>query len=87
MQDPSLLNPNELATQIEQIQSENIVPVHGLRRSLRTDIHPPSCGTGDGKYLYGNIYEIHRQTIIIKDFCYDLFLCLPSQIFVLVFYL
>ena len=37
--------------------------------------------------IYGNIYEIHRQSIIIKDFCYDLFLCLPPQIFVLVFYL
>ena len=49
-QDPSLPNPDEPATQIEQIQSENIEPVHGLRRSLRTDIHTPGCGTGDGKY-------------------------------------
>ena len=49
-QDPSLPNPDEPAAQIEQIQGENIVPVHGLRRSLRTDIHPPGCGTGDGKY-------------------------------------
>nr|POE44584.1 hypothetical protein CFP56_77643 [Quercus suber] len=48
-QDPSLPNPDEPAAQIEQIQSENIEPVHGFRRSLRTDIHPPGCGTGDGK--------------------------------------
>ena len=48
-QDPSLPNPDESAAQIEQIQSKNIVPVHGLRRSLRTDIHPSSCGTGDDK--------------------------------------
>uniref|UniRef100_A0A7N2RFI8 Uncharacterized protein n=1 Tax=Quercus lobata TaxID=97700 RepID=A0A7N2RFI8_QUELO len=48
-QDPSLPNPEEPAAQIEQIQGENIVSVHGLRRSLRTDIHPPGCGTGDGK--------------------------------------
>ena len=49
-QEPSLPNPNELATQIEQIGSENIERVHGLRRSLRINIHPPSCGTGDSKY-------------------------------------
>ena len=29
-QDPSLPNPEKLAAQIEWIQSENIVPVHGL---------------------------------------------------------
>nr|POF08265.1 hypothetical protein CFP56_55666 [Quercus suber] len=38
-----------LPTTIEQIQSENIGQVHGLRRSILTDIHPPGCGTGDGK--------------------------------------
>nr|POE71635.1 hypothetical protein CFP56_48967 [Quercus suber] len=48
-QDPSLPNPDEPAAQIEQIQSENIEPIHGFRRSLRIDIHPPGCGTGDGK--------------------------------------
>nr|POE96377.1 hypothetical protein CFP56_53950 [Quercus suber] len=46
-QEPSLPNPNEPAAQIEQIRSENIEPVHGLRRSLCTDIHPPGCGTSD----------------------------------------
>ena len=49
-QDPSLPNLDESTTQIEQIRSENIVSVYGLRRSLRTDIHPPGCGIGDGKY-------------------------------------
>ena len=49
-QDPSLPNPDEPTAQIEQIQSENIVPVHGLQRSLCTDIHPPGYGTDDGKY-------------------------------------
>ena len=49
-QDPSLPNPDESAAQIEQIGSENIVPIHRLRSSLRTDIHPPGCGTGHGKY-------------------------------------
>uniref|UniRef100_A0A7N2N0E0 Uncharacterized protein n=1 Tax=Quercus lobata TaxID=97700 RepID=A0A7N2N0E0_QUELO len=49
-QDPSLPNPDESTTQIKQIQSENIVLVHGLRRSLRTNIHPPGHGTGDSKY-------------------------------------
>nr|POF05038.1 hypothetical protein CFP56_23573 [Quercus suber] len=49
-QDLSLPNLDEPTAQIEQIQSENIEPVHGLRRSLRTDIHPPGCGTSDGKY-------------------------------------
>nr|POE61374.1 hypothetical protein CFP56_40979 [Quercus suber] len=48
-QEPSLPNPDQPAAQIEEIRSENIEPVHGLRRSLRTDIHPPGCGTGDGK--------------------------------------
>ncbi|KAK9993337.1 hypothetical protein SO802_023040 [Lithocarpus litseifolius] len=48
-QEPSLLNPNEPVAQIEQIRSENIEPIHGLRRSLRTDIHPLGCGTDDGK--------------------------------------
>ncbi|KAL0015162.1 hypothetical protein SO802_002231 [Lithocarpus litseifolius] len=46
-QEPSLPNPDEPTAQIEQIGSENIERVHGLRRSLRTDIHPPGCGTGD----------------------------------------
>ena len=49
-QDPSLPNLDEPTAQIEQIQSENIVLVHGLRRSLHINIHPPSCGTGDSKY-------------------------------------
>ncbi|KAL4619786.1 hypothetical protein ACB092_06G105300 [Castanea dentata] len=48
-QDPSLPNLDEPTAQIEQIRSENIEPAHGLRRSLRTNIHPPSCGIGDGK--------------------------------------
>ena len=48
-QEPSLPNPDELATQIEHIRSENIELVHGLRRSLNTDIHPPGCRTGDGE--------------------------------------
>nr|POF03394.1 hypothetical protein CFP56_60583 [Quercus suber] len=39
--DHSLPNPDEPTTQIEQIQSENIEPVHGLRRSLPTDVQPP----------------------------------------------
>ena len=51
-QDPSLPNPDEPSAQIEQIPSDNIEAVHGLRRSLRTDIHPPGCGTGDGNYLH-----------------------------------
>ena len=88
MQDPSLPNPDESVAQIEHIRSENIVPVHGLRRSLCTDIHPLVVGpVMVNTMIYGNIYEIHRQSIIIKDFCYDLFLCVPPQIFVLVFYL
>ena len=49
-QDPSLPNPDKLAAQIEQIRSENIEPVHGLRRSLRIGVHPPSCRIGDDKY-------------------------------------
>ncbi|KAL0011126.1 hypothetical protein SO802_006234 [Lithocarpus litseifolius] len=46
-QELSLPNLDELATQIEQIGSENIEKVHWLQRSLRTDIHPPGCETGD----------------------------------------
>ena len=49
-QDLSLPNPNKSAAQVEQIRSENIVPVHGLRRSLRTNIDPLGCGTSDGKH-------------------------------------
>ncbi|KAL0000067.1 hypothetical protein SO802_019669 [Lithocarpus litseifolius] len=49
-QEPSLPNPDEPAAQIELIGSENIERETVLRRSLRTDIHPPGCGTGDGKY-------------------------------------
>ena len=49
-QDPSLPNPDELVAQIEQIQSENIDLVHGLRISLRIDINPPGYGTSDSKY-------------------------------------
>nr|POE76726.1 hypothetical protein CFP56_76677 [Quercus suber] len=49
-QEPSLPNPDEPAAQIDQKRSENIELVHGLRRSLRTNIHPPGYGTGDSKY-------------------------------------
>ena len=65
-QEPSLPNPDEPAAQIDQIRSENIEPVHGLRRSLRTDIHPPGCGTGDGKYHAFPCYllpKLFNQTI------------------------
>ena len=49
-QEPSLPNPGEPAAQIDQIQSENIELVHGLRKSLLIDIHPPGSRTSDSKY-------------------------------------
>ena len=60
-QEPSLPNPDKPTAQIDQIRSENIEPVHGLRRSLRTDIHPPCCRTGDGKYhaFLVNFFQIY----------------------------
>ena len=91
IQDPSLPNPEKLATQIEQIRSENIELVHGLWRSLRTDIHPPGYGTGDGKYhdLWKHLWNpqtkhnYKRYIKLVKEF----FLCLPPLLYVLVFYL
>ena len=65
-QEPPLPNPYEPAAQIEQIRSENIEPVYGLQRSLRTDIHPPDCGTGHGKYHAFPCYllpKLFNQTI------------------------
>nr|POE85728.1 hypothetical protein CFP56_07188 [Quercus suber] len=60
-QEPSLPNPDEPAVQIEQIRSENIEPVYGLRRSLRTDIHSPSCQTGKTRPAKAVVEEVGKK--------------------------
>nr|POF05320.1 hypothetical protein CFP56_37628 [Quercus suber] len=55
---PSPPTPHKEAVQIEQILSEDIQPVEGLRRSRRPPVHAPDCGTGDGIFFLYIAYRI-----------------------------
>ena len=54
--------PHEEAIQIEQIPSEDIEPVVGLRRSRCHPAHAPNYGTDDGMYF---VYTSHLLELLI----------------------
>ena len=64
--DPTMLassqTPHEEVVQIEQIPTEAIEPVEGLRRSRHPHAHAPDCGTGDGMYF---VYTSHLLKLLI----------------------
>ena len=57
--------PHEEAIQIEQIPSEDIEPVVGLRRSRRPPAHAPNYGTDDGMYFVYTSYLLELLILCI----------------------
>ena len=54
--------PHKKAVQIEQIPTEDIEPVVGLRRSRRLPMHAPNCETGDRMCF---VYTSHLLELLI----------------------